>query len=542
MPKKQEVGSWEEFEAQFGTEEEKKKGYIKLHTLLKPYIIRRMKKDVEKSMPKKQEQILRVDMTNKQKKLYKLVLTKNYSELSKGKKKTSLLNILMQLRKTCNHSELMQEVDFTAKQSTQDRLQQLIYGSGKLVLLDKLLTRFKEAGDRVLIFSQMVIMLDVIQEYCELKRLRYQRLDGGISAEKRRQSIAQFNEPGSTDFCFLLSTKAGGLGINLQTANRVIIYDSDFNPQNDLQAIARAHRIGQKEEVKIFRLVASSSVDEDIIQKAKNKMVLDHLVIQNMDTTGKAVISGNRKKNDVQSMSKDEVNTIIKFGASDLFKETDDAGGEDDKDEVDLDAILEKAETREEQEAPISEANKELLSAFKCTNLRFEEEEPEPEEAKETEENKGTSWDDIIPEAEREKFKTKKKIKVDGLEVSDDEELYSRRRNKRKRKKVQHGSDYEVENGDGEGSDFKADVNEISDSDSEEDDALDDMPSSLKNMTKQQMNLQNYPIDSFKCLEEDCDRRLSSMNAFRSHMREKHKVKVLELTNNHLINLPNVAS
>ena len=115
----------------------------------------------------------------------------------------------------------MQEVDFTAKQSTQDRLQQLIYGSGKLVLLDKLLTRFKEAGDRVLIFSQMVIMLDVIQEYCELKRLRYQRLDGGISAEKRRQSIAQFNEPGSTDFCFLLSTKAGGLGINLQTANRV---------------------------------------------------------------------------------------------------------------------------------------------------------------------------------------------------------------------------------------------------------------------------------------------------------------------------------
>ena len=104
----EEVGSWEEFEAQFGTEEEKKKGYIKLHTLLKPYIIRRMKKDVEKSMPKKQEQILRVDMTNKQKKLYKLVLTKNYSELSKGKKKTSLLNILMQLRKTCNHSELMQ--------------------------------------------------------------------------------------------------------------------------------------------------------------------------------------------------------------------------------------------------------------------------------------------------------------------------------------------------------------------------------------------------------------------------------------------------
>merc|ERR1719394_2216931 len=372
MPKKQEVGSWEEFEAQFGTEEEKKKGYIKLHTLLKPYIIRRMKKDVEKSMPKKQEQILWVDMT---------------------KKKTSLLNILMQLRKTCNHSELMQEVDFTAKQSTQDRLQQLIYGSGKLVLLDKLLTRFKEAGDRVLIFSQMVIMLDVIQEYCELKRLRYQRLDGGISAEKRRQSIAQFNEPGSTDFCFLLSTKAGGLGINLQTANRVVIYDSDFNPQNDLQAIARAHRIGQKEEVKIFRLVASCSVDEDIIQRAKNKMVLDHLVIQNMDTTGKTVIAGGKKKSAEEAFDKDELQTIIKFGAADLFK----TEGEEDETEkeVDLDAILAKAELKVEEEAPQSEANKELLGAFKCTNIAFEEEEVEEEE-KEKEKKKGVElgWDD----------------------------------------------------------------------------------------------------------------------------------------------------
>ena len=101
----------------------------------------------------------------------------------------------------------------------------------------------------------------------------------------------------------------------------MIIYDSDFNPQNDLQAIARAHRIGQKEEVKIFRLVASSSVDEDIIQKAKNKMVLDHLVIQNMDTTGKTVIAGkNAKKNAEESFDKDELQTIIKFGAADLFK------------------------------------------------------------------------------------------------------------------------------------------------------------------------------------------------------------------------------
>merc|ERR1719394_1060054 len=132
-------------------------------------------------------------MTLRQKKYYKLVLTKNYDALSKGKNQISLLNIMMQLRKCCNHLELINEEEDIAR-DPQERLHQLIYGSGKLLLLDKLLTRFREAGDRVLIFSQMVIMLDIIQEYLELKRLPFQRLDGSVSAEKRRQSIAQFNE------------------------------------------------------------------------------------------------------------------------------------------------------------------------------------------------------------------------------------------------------------------------------------------------------------------------------------------------------------
>ena len=139
--KVEEVGTWETFDEEFGTPDQREHGYVKLHTLLKPYIIRRMKKDVEKSLPGKVEQILRVDMTIRQKKTYKLVLTKNYEELSKGKKKTSLMNVLMHLRKTCNHVELMQEQDAPMQQTSEERLQQLIYGSGKLVLLDKLLTR-----------------------------------------------------------------------------------------------------------------------------------------------------------------------------------------------------------------------------------------------------------------------------------------------------------------------------------------------------------------------------------------------------------------
>ena len=198
------------------------------------------------------EQILRVDMTVRQKKVYKLVLTRNYEALAKGKNQVSLINIMMQLRKTCNHVELLQDQEEIVSRP-EDRLRSLIYGSGKLLLLDKLLLRFREKGDRVLVFSQMVMMLNMLEEYMQLKRFPYQRLDGGVSADRRKQSIAQFNDPTSKDFCFLLSTKAGGLGINLQTANRVIIYDSDFNPQNDLQAIARAHRIGQKDEVQIFR-------------------------------------------------------------------------------------------------------------------------------------------------------------------------------------------------------------------------------------------------------------------------------------------------
>ena len=214
------IDSWDTFEANYGTAEDRATGYVKLHSLLRPFIIRRMKKDVEKSLPPKVEQILRVEMTLRQKKYYKLVLTKNYDALSKGKNQISLLNIMMQLRKTCNHLELISEEEDIAR-DPQERLHQLIYGSGKLLLLDKLLTRFREAGDRVLIFSQMVIMLNIMEEFLTLRRYPFQRLDGGVSNDKRKQAIAQFNDPNSPDFCFLLSTKAGGLGINLQTANRV---------------------------------------------------------------------------------------------------------------------------------------------------------------------------------------------------------------------------------------------------------------------------------------------------------------------------------
>lgn len=230
-------------------------------------MLRRVKKDVEKSLPAKVEQILRVDMTTQQKQFYKWILTKNYEELSKGVKGSinGFVNVVMELKKCCNHSSLVRQYDHVQHEA-QGRLQvshylllfkriffqQLLKSSGKLILLDKLLVRLKETGHRVLIFSQMVMMLDILQEYMSLRRFATQRLDGSMRSDLRKQALDHFNAEGSTDFCFLLSTRAGGLGINLATADTVIIFDSDWNPQNDLQAMSRAHRIGQKKQVSII--------------------------------------------------------------------------------------------------------------------------------------------------------------------------------------------------------------------------------------------------------------------------------------------------
>lgn len=260
-------------------------------------------------------------------------------------------------------------------------------------------------------------MLDIIAEYLRFRRFPFQRLDGSIKGEIRRQALDHFNKEDSDDFCFLLSTRAGGLGINLATADTVIIYDSDWNPQNDLQAQARAHRIGQKNQVNIYRLVSKNSIEEDIVERAKQKMVLDHLVIQRMDTTGRTVLN----KSSISGSSsipfnKDEINSILKFGAEELFKEKDANGNEDEKEEkeenqlYDIDEILKRAETREETNC--LSATEELLSQFKVANFSTMEDEPifpssssaveiDQTGALKRKELDEKSWLDIIPESER---------------------------------------------------------------------------------------------------------------------------------------------
>ncbi|KNA22603.1 hypothetical protein SOVF_030950 [Spinacia oleracea] len=341
-----------------------------LHSELRPHILRRVIKDVEKSLPPKIERILRVEMSPLQKQYYKWILERNFHDLNKGVRgnQVSLLNIVVELKKCCNHPFLFESADHGYGGETSDgsKLERMILSSGKLVILDKLLVRLHETKHRVLIFSQMVRLLDILAEYLSLRGFQFQRLDGSTKAELRHQAMEHFNAPGSDDFCFLLSTRAGGLGINLATADTVIIFDSDWNPQNDLQAMSRAHRIGQQEVVNIYRFVTSKSVEEDILERAKKKMVLDHLVIQKLNAEGK--LEKKEAKKGV-TFDKNELSAILRFGAEELFKE--EKNEEESKKRLlnmDIDEILERAEKVEVKGAEGEQAN-ELLSQFKVANF-----------------------------------------------------------------------------------------------------------------------------------------------------------------------------
>ncbi|KAL9253974.1 CHROMATIN REMODELING 5-like protein [Drosera capensis] len=341
-----------------------------LHSELRPHILRRVIKDVEKSLPPKIERILRVEMSPLQKQYYKWILERNFHDLNKGVRgnQVSLLNIVVELKKCCNHPFLFESADHGYGGNAMDssKLDRIILSSGKLVILDKLLVKLYETKHRVLIFSQMVRMLDILAEYLSLRGFQFQRLDGSTKAELRQQAMDHFNAPGSDDFCFLLSTRAGGLGINLATADTVIIFDSDWNPQNDLQAMSRAHRIGQQEVVNIYRFVTSKSVEEDILERAKKKMVLDHLVIQKLNAEGRLEKEEAKKGS---SFDKNELSAILRFGAEELFKE-DKSKEESERRllSLDIEEILERAEKVEDKGTEGAQGH-ELLSQFKVANF-----------------------------------------------------------------------------------------------------------------------------------------------------------------------------
>lgn len=335
-------------------EEEEDNIVSSLHTILRPFLLRRLKTDVEHSLPKKKEYLLYAPLTQPQKNLYDAIIKRDlrdylikrkitkpedhlnqenqpappqpeetdedtrkskkaidykeksdrqfFKEIEKGPveeqidhtavaKKVKmaeavkqvnglhLQNLVMQLRKVCNHPFLFDwPVDPTTGAPVLNN--DLAAQSGKVLLLDRLLTALFERGHKVLVFSQMTKMLNILEDWAVgLKGWPVCRLDGGVTQEDRRQQIEEFSDPKCKTQLFLLSTRAGGLGINLTAADTVIIFDSDWNPQMDLQAQDRVHRIGQTKPVLIYRLVAAKTVEAKILERATAKRRLEKLVI-----------------------------------------------------------------------------------------------------------------------------------------------------------------------------------------------------------------------------------------------------------------------
>lgn len=264
-------------------EEEKLLVIRRLHKVLRPFLLRRLKKDVEKDLPDKQERVIKCNMSALQQKIYSQLLNHNKIMVSDASgKKTGmrgLSNMLMQLRKLCNHPFVFDDVETQMNPSkvTDDMIWR---AAGKFELLDRVLPKFKASGHRVLMFFQMTQIMNIMEDFLRLRGMPYLRLDGSTKSDDRSELLNLFNAPDSPYFCFLLSTRAGGLGLNLQTADTVIIYDSDWNPHQDLQAQDRAHRIGQKNEVRILRLITSNSVEEKILERAQYKLDMDGKVIQ----------------------------------------------------------------------------------------------------------------------------------------------------------------------------------------------------------------------------------------------------------------------
>ena len=321
-----------------------------LHTAISPYILRRTKETVESDLPPKTEKIIRVELSDVQLDYYKNILTRNYSALCDATNghKNSLLNIMMELKKVSNHPYMFagaEERVLGGSMRREDQIKGLIASSGKMMLIDQLLSKLRKDGHRVLIFSQMVRMLDILGDYLSLRGYKFQRLDGTIAAGPRRMAINHFNADDSEDFCFLLSTRAGGLGINLMTADTVIIFDSDWNPQADLQAMARAHRIGQKRPVNIYRLVSKETVEEEVLERARNKLLLEYLTIQaGVTDDGKAAMKAELDKKGLKTdgpSSNEDIQMVLKMRSSKMFEQQ---GNQERLEQLDIDSILENAE------------------------------------------------------------------------------------------------------------------------------------------------------------------------------------------------------
>uniref|UniRef100_A0A8K9X123 Proliferation-associated SNF2-like protein n=1 Tax=Oncorhynchus mykiss TaxID=8022 RepID=A0A8K9X123_ONCMY len=333
-----------------------------LHQILTPFLLRRLKSDVTLEVPPKKEIVVYAPLTAKQESFYTAVVNKTIAKMlgqEKGeapvvlttdgrpKRRTrrpvdyketdgdtpydlekylervqkeadpapvvdvqmpldsqinlKLQNILMLLKRCCNHPYL---IEYPLDPATQEFKidEQLVQTSGKFLILDRMLPELKRRGHKVLIFSQMTSILDILMDYCYLRGYQYSRLDGTMAYADREENMTKFSSDPEV-FLFLLSTRAGGLGINLTAADTVIIFDSDWNPQADLQAQDRCHRIGQTKPVVVYRLVTANTIDQKILERASAKRKLEKMVIhKNKFKGGKAELKQTKSCVDVSEL------------------------------------------------------------------------------------------------------------------------------------------------------------------------------------------------------------------------------------------------
>lgn len=427
-----------------------------LHEMIRPFFLRRTKAQVLTFLPPMAQIILPVSMSMVQKKVYRTILAKNpdlmkaifSSEASMGKnERASLSNILMQLRKCLCHP-------FVYSKSIEERVEDrslthrnLVDASSKLKLLEILLPKLRERGHRVLIFSQFLDMLDIVEDFLDGMAMQYQRLDGSISSLQKQKRIDEFNAPESPLFAFLLSTRAGGVGINLATADTVIILDPDFNPHQDIQALSRAHRIGQHKKVLCFQLVTRASAEEKIMQIGRKKLALDHVLIQEMDA---------------DDATENDLTSVLRYGAAELFEDS----GEQDitYDSLGVDRLLDRSHVEdtkagEDRNAETQWSNARVWvnnhGALEDTVIESESQAPDP-----------GVWANILKERER----------IAAEEAAAKAEAFGRGR--RARQNVDYGNDVpagaegldltpakikKAKSGDESDTDFQADDSEADD-------------------------------------------------------------------------------
>ena len=300
----------------------------KARMLLEPLMLRRIKEDVEKELKPKVEVKIACQLTLLQKQWYKRILSRD-SKLTGILTSSQLMAIVMQLRKLCNHPKqlIVQKAKsgIAVRDHHYDELaalqgESLVASSGKMMVLDRLLARLQKAGSRVLIFSFFRETLDLLEEYMRFRAYKYLRLDGNTNKVTRELDVRDFNAPNSEQFVFLISTRAGGVGINLASADVVILYDSDWNPQVDLQAQDRAHRIGQRKQVKVFRLMSEGTVEERILERARKKACLDAAVVSTTKDSLTATIEDEEVMN---KLGREELFNLLAAGVQHVFRSAD---------------------------------------------------------------------------------------------------------------------------------------------------------------------------------------------------------------------------